>query len=271
MGCQPLQRLSASAIVTAPNRGTPSPPPIDGELLVSVGPPSATLSLEILDARPARATIFVLHGIRADKTAVKGWGQMLVAAGFLAVLVDLRGHGRSTGDWLSYGVVESRDLAQALDALDARGLRVGPVGVMGLSYGAATAIEWAGNDSRVKAVVAIAPFANLRTVIPGYAPVPLPAAFVNGAIDMAGREAGFDPDDASPVLAIARTRSPILLIHGQQDGRIPAWHSQRIFAAGRDHAELVIVPGSGHDSIAGDPVVGERAPAWFAGHLDPGG
>jgi pimeloyl-ACP methyl ester carboxylesterase len=269
VACQPLQRLSASAIVVAPNRGAPAPASIDGELPVSVGPPSATLALEIIDAPAARGTVFVLHGIRADKSTVRGWGQMLARAGFRAVMVDLRGHGRSTGDWLSYGVVESRDLAQALDALDARGLRLGSVGVMGISYGAAVAIEWAGNDPRVKAVVAIAPFADLRTVVPGYAPVPLPAHFVNGAIDMAGQQGGFDPDEASPVLAIARTRAPVLLIHGQHDERIPAWHSQRILAAGADHAELVIVSGAGHDSIAGEAVVGERAPAWFLRHLSP--
>jgi pimeloyl-ACP methyl ester carboxylesterase len=219
---------------------------------------------EIVDATtPPRGTVFLLHGIRSDKTRMRAWGQMLAEAGFRAVLVDLRGHGRSTGDWLSYGVVESRDLVQALDALEARGLRVGSVGVMGISYGAATAIEWAGKDPRISAVVAVAPFASLRAVVPGYAPLPLPEAFVNGAIDMAGRQGGFDPDDASPVLAIAHTRARVLLIHGEDDGRIPPWHSERIFAAGKDHAELVLVPGAGHQSIADDPVVSARAPEWF--------
>jgi pimeloyl-ACP methyl ester carboxylesterase len=194
---------------------------------------------------------------------------MLAAAGFRAVLVDLRGHGRSTGDWLSYGVVESRDLAQTLDALEARGLRVGSVGVMGLSYGAAIAIQWAGIDARVRAVVAVAPFASLRDVVPGYAPALLPSSFVSGAIDMAGREGGFDPDDASPVLAIGRTQAPVLLIHGEDDRRIPAWHSKLIFAARAEHTEVLLLPGVGHGAIADDSIVGERAPAWFALHLRP--
>ena len=68
---------------------------------------------------------------------------------------------------------------------------------------------------------------SLRAVVPGYAPLPLPASFVNGAIDMAGREGGFDPDDASPVEAMARTGAPVLPIHGEDDGKIPAWHSRR--------------------------------------------
>jgi pimeloyl-ACP methyl ester carboxylesterase len=267
IACQPLQHLVASAIVVAPNRGAPTPATIDGELPVSVGPPSATLSLEIIDGKDSHGTVFVLHGIRADKRSVRRWGKMLAAAGLRAVLVDLRGHGRSTGDWLSYGIVESRDLMQALDALEARGLRVGLVGVMGISYGGAVAIEWAGCDPRIRAVVAIAPFASLRSVVPGYAPVPLPASFVSGAIDIAGREGGFDPDQASPVVAIARSNAPVLLIHGQDDHRIPAWHSQLILAARRENTELLLVAGAGHQSIGSDPIIRDHAPAWLAQHL----
>jgi hypothetical protein len=119
---KPLQRVGASAIVNAPNRGLPSPPTRARELRVAVGPPSATLSLEIMDAATPSATVFVLHGIRDEKESMRGWGRMLADAGFRAVLLDLRGHGRSTGDWLSYGVVESRDLARALDSMEAQGL-----------------------------------------------------------------------------------------------------------------------------------------------------
>ena len=34
------------------------------------------------------------------------------------MLVDLRGHGGSSGRWLTYGVVESRDLSQLIDQLE---------------------------------------------------------------------------------------------------------------------------------------------------------
>ena len=49
---------------------------MDGELTVSVGPPSATLSLEIIDCKNPRGTVFVLHGIRADRTSLRSWGEM---------------------------------------------------------------------------------------------------------------------------------------------------------------------------------------------------
>jgi pimeloyl-ACP methyl ester carboxylesterase len=269
LGWRPAREAGISAMVIAPNHGIAGFETVPGELRVDVGPPAASLSLEIVEPRSAAGTVFVLHGIRAGKQWMRGWGTMLADAGFRAVLVDLRGHGRSTGDFMSYGVVEARDLSQTLDALEERGLVAGRVGAMGTSYGAATAIEWAGIDPRVTAVVAVAPYESLRAVVPGYAPVPLPASFVDGCIDEAGARAGFDPDLASPLAAIAKTRAPVLLVHGRSDERIPFAHSEHLFAAAPDHAELVLVPGAGHESIMNDTSgdIRTRAPRWFRDYL----
>jgi pimeloyl-ACP methyl ester carboxylesterase len=270
VGANPLEELGADAIVVAPNRGRPAPASaLPGETLVAVGPPTATLSLEIVDAPSPRGTVFVLHGIRDSKDSMRGWARLLASAGLRAVLVDSRGHGRSSGDSLTYGVQESRDLASALDALAARGEVTGKVGVLGVSYGAATALEWAGRDARVRAVLAVAPFASLRAVVPGYTPVRLPAAFVSRAIELAGERGGFDPDEASPLDAIGRTDADVLLVHGDADAKIPVAQSRSIFARRPDHTELVVVPGAGHDDVLGSPAadLARRAPAWLGEHL----
>ena len=269
LGWRPANEAAVSAIVVAPNYGAAEFPPIEGEIRVEVGPPAASLAVELIDPEAPRGTVFVLHGIRSGRQWMRGWGEMLRDAGLRAVLVDLRGHGRSTGDYMSYGVVEARDLSQVLDALEKRGLVAGKVGAMGTSYGAATALEWAGVDPRVTAVVAVAPFMTLRAVVPGYTPVPLPASFVDRCIDEAGARAGFDPDLASPLAAIGKTRAPVLLIHGRADERIPFSHSEQLAAAAQGHAELVLVPGARHESIMNDVtgVIRTRAPRWFAEHL----
>ena len=285
-----VEHIGASALVYAPNAGHPpdpsADPPAPGEgirsraLRVPVGPPEASLSVLIVDgSAPPRGTVFVLHGIRDTKESMLGWARGLAAAGHRAVLVDARGHGRSSGDFLTYGVVESRDLSQVLAALDAQGLVAGRVGVMGVSYGAATAIEWAGAEPRVAAVVAVAPFASLRAVVPGYTRHFLPGvgALVPGflmdrAVARAGRTASFDPDAASALAAVARTRAQVLLFHGGADDHISPRQSEAIHERARDHSELVIVPGETHDTITRDRSgdLWRRALGWLDRFLAEG-
>jgi dienelactone hydrolase len=168
-------------------------------------------------------------------------------------------------------VFDAEDLSRVLDAIDAGGLRAGRVGVLGVSYGAAAAIEWAGSDPRVERVVAFAPFASLEQVVAGYAPIPVPDAFARGAVALAGEMGGFDPSRASPRDAIARTLARALLVHGDADDRIPLWHSEVLHAAAPDHSELVVVSGADHVTVTADGSVRDRAVEWLVGGLGTSG
>jgi pimeloyl-ACP methyl ester carboxylesterase len=245
------------AIVRAPNAGRALPEPL------------ATLVLE--PAGPPKATVFVLHGIRDRKESMTGWGGHLTGLGYRAVLVDLVGQGQSRGDFLSYGVFDARELSKLLDKA------VGPIGVMGVSYGAATAIEWAAREPRLKAVVAVAPFQSLRAVVPEYFrrlwPIVsrlMPGFVVQIAVNRAGKLAGFDPDEASPLEAIDKIRAPVLLIHGTADLNIPYQHSEALHARA-PASELQIVPGANHIDLPDLPVVWTFITPLFAKAFSSGG
>ena len=205
---------------------------------VDVGPPAASLAAWVVDppdVTSPKATVLVLHGITDHKETMLGLAKDLAAAGYRAVLVDLRGHGRSSGQWLTFGVIESQDLKQLVDALDAQHLLAGHVGVFGPSYGGGVAIQYAAFDPRVRAVVAVCPFASLRSVTPSvvrmYAPWPANWLILNSTIDRAvtqsGTIASFDPDRADAVRAIGETDAQVLLIHGKNDRKIPPAHSEQ--------------------------------------------
>lgn len=261
----PGERVAASAIVDAPNRGMPEPAPIPGEIRIPTR--GATIAVELVEPSsadgPPLATVFVLHGIRDRRESMRGLGHMLAAHRLRAVLVDLRGHGRSTGDHLTYGVFDRDDLATVASTLAAEGRVAEPFAAFGFSYGAATAIQWSASDPRLRAVVAVAPFASLRAIVPEYTPLPLPARYVDSCVDRAGREAGFDPDRASPEHAVTTTATPLLLVHGDADERIPIAHSRRIAAAAGGHAELVVVHGATHESVFAAPEIADRAIPWL--------
>lgn len=240
-------------------------------LTIPVGPPAAELAAWIVPSRGApKATVVLLHGIRMDKRSLSPIALALSDAGYRSVLVDLRGHGESTGRYLTYGSVESRDLSALLDALgdDRRGC----TGVYGFSYGAAVAIELSARDERIGAVVSVAPFASLREVTADYERKYLPAtlqvvpdAWFQRAVDAGGELAEFDPDRAAPVRSVTGSSAPLLLIHGTADTQVPLRHSTEIARAAGERAELLEVPGAGHDDMPSDRtgVVRRAAVAWF--------
>jgi pimeloyl-ACP methyl ester carboxylesterase len=283
---------------------------VDRQLRIPVGPPDASISVWVfnpyrgpewfkltgngrrvgieLHRKPAtspttasadpRGTIFILHGIQDEKELgpYVMFREMLVHEGYRVIQLDFRGHGRSTGDWITYGAVERHDLVQVLDALESQHLIVGNVGVIGISYGGAIAIQWAAIDPRVRAIVAIEPFTTLREIAhdgAGFVLGPARSLFsdgdINHCVDLAGQFASFNPDDADTLSAIAQTRAPILLIHSRDDQFIPYHESERLHSAATDHSKLILVDGSSHFDIwlKSFEVIRTESLDWFAAHL----
>jgi pimeloyl-ACP methyl ester carboxylesterase len=282
-----LLRFVAAGIVRAPNAElTPRVTVLEEtarlgisrQLQMDVGPPAARISVWIIDPAPRNgvavrpdATILVAHGIHSNKRDMLGVGRLLADNGFRAVLVDLRGHGESTGDLLSFGVNESRDLSQLLDRLEGDGLLTGAVGAYGASFGGATVLLLAGRDERVKAVTAVCPFSSMREIIPVYVRRYLPAGsllpdwWIRGAIERAGQLAEFDPDEASPLRALRESKAQVLLIHGRADEHIPFGHSRALHAAAPTRGRLILLDGENHASIMQDRsgTLSRETVAWF--------
>jgi len=282
----------AHMIVEAPNKGKPCSASmdldgpalhaigVDQQFRVSAGPPAASIAVWVMepkDGKVPRGTVIVLHGLWAQRSMMLRDTRMLAQAGYRAVLVDLRGQGRSTGDYLTFGVVEARDVVQVIDDLEQRKLIAGHLGLFGLSFGAATALEVAGIDPRVKAVVALASFATMREEVPHFGHQMLPALTwylsaedCRAIEDEAGKLAAFDPDAASPLAAIGRTHVPVLLVHGTFDLIIPVDQAKELHAAAADHSELLLVPGAGHLTLLMDldGTVARKAREWFGRYLN---
>ena len=250
---------------------------VDRQIIVPVGPPGAKISAWILEPKgTARGTVLVLHGVFTDRTFMFGIARDLQSAGYRAVLVDLRGHGDSTGNRITYGVVEAKDLVQLTDDLQLQGLVGEHLGVYGISYGAAVAIQYAAADKRVSAVVAVAPFATLRDEVPRWARTMVPVfgwmlsdKDYADIVDEAGKRGHFDPDQASPLQAITKTRASVLLVHGDWDWVIPMGDSQRIHAASPENSRLIVLHGLGHSGAWFDlgGAVKRDAMQWFGEHL----
>ena len=222
-------------------------------------------------AKPNGDWVLLFHGVSDNRTGVLGAAELLLRHGFSVVMMDSRAHGRSGGNIATYGWKERYDTVAIVDALyateNARHLFA-----LGVSMGAAIALQSAAVEPRIEGVVAEDPFADLREVSYDYAGLRttpwLGKTFLRPAAAMAmysmSKAGGFDPDEVSPAKAAAERPFAVLLICGTRDTTIPCRHAERIYQAAQGPKELWIVPGAAHASALGqDPVEYEKRVIGF--------
>jgi len=167
-----------------------------------------------------RGTIVILHGYSVNKETMIPWAFVLAQAGYRVVLVDLRGHGQSSGDTFSCGKYETRDLVQALDHLYAQGLCGEKVGVLGLSFGANLGLYWAARDPRVRTVVAIAPYNHPEEAFERFASemkIPVTHKSLEKALNLTATKLDLNWSDWSGEATLRQLKKPVLLIGGEKD------------------------------------------------------
>jgi pimeloyl-ACP methyl ester carboxylesterase len=201
---------------------------------------------------PARGTVIYLHGSADNRTSGLFVAERFTRRGYDVVVYDSRAHGESEGEACTYGYYEKQDLRHVIDAVEP-----GPVAVLGVSLGGAVALQAAAIDARIRTVVAVSTFSDLRTVATERAPRIASTDDIEAAFRLAESIAHFRVDDVSPVASARKIEVPVLLVHGQDDHETPAAHSQRIFAALPGPKRLLLVPGAGHDDAL-------RADVWTA-------
>ena len=226
---------------------------------------------------PPKGTLVFLHGIMMTKESVLPWALYFAQQQYRVVLVDLRGHGRSTGAKIGYGTWEVDDLMKVTDELHARDLLVGRLGVIGISYGAAVGLQWASRDPRVATVVALAPFSDPVIAIPEFARGldPRTAGKVSNATFAAAETkaaalGGFTWDEVNVERAVRRLTVPVLFFHGQQDTWVPPTHSEILYRAAPSGSRRVLLANDNHISIAVRlDLIGPDALSWFNEQLLP--
>ena len=199
-----------------------------------------------------RGTVVLLHGYGVAQFAMSPWALRLAQEGWRCVLVDLRGHGKSTGSRIYYGVQETHDLSQLLDELARDGQLSGPVAAIGESYGAALALRLKAADSRVDKVVAIAPYAVLSTAVLNicheYASW-MPGSFPRAGVRKLPELLKVPPTELDTVTALARHPVTALFVAGSDDKISPVSEVRKLYEVAAPRSELFVVPQASHESV----------------------
>ena len=204
-------------------------------------------------ADPNGAWVLVFHGVADNRMGTLEQALILLRAGYGVTMMDARAHGESEGPVATYGWLERKDSRAIVDALVAAEHPT-HIFALGESMGAGIALQSAGTDARIEAVVAEAPFASLREASYDYAglqkyPLLGKTVFAPGAWMMLrnGQSlAGFPAANVSPELAVASRAFPVFLICDTADTTLPCRHAEMIYKAALGPKSLWVVPRAFH-------------------------
>lgn len=211
------------------------------------------LHAQLLRQENAVGTILLFHGYRSswnvDFSAVIPF---YLAQGYNLLLADQRAHQGSAGTFLTFGVKERYDVISWVTYLGQLLGQEHPLFLGGLSMGATTVLlascfEFPAN---VRGVIAdcgfTEPYAEMRHVLRGFGRW-VPARFVLFWVGLFTRLlAGYGLHEADTRLSVARSRYPILFIHGTGDGFVPCEMTRENFAACTAEKALVLIEGAQH-------------------------
>ncbi len=214
-----------------------------------------------VDEQPGRRYPLVIfaHG-GPESQWLDGWltgwlypGQVLAAKGYFVVAPNFRG---SAGRGPKFAMANHKDLGgkelddhvAAIDALDAKGL-IDPkrVAMMGGSYGGyMSALAATKASARFAAAINYAGISNWTSFL-GTSDIPHENSLVHWDLYC------WDHADtcwkASALGNLATAKTPLLILHGEQDARVPpsqAWELYLAFKARNLPVELVLYPREGH-------------------------
>lgn len=201
---------------------------------------------------PAKMTVVFGHGYKGnrfeDHISFFSMAEDLLERDYRVILFDFRYAGDSEGEMSTIGSKEQLDMLGAIDwATDHYDE---PVGLLGVSMGASTALLAASQSEDVVGVVADSPFSDLEDYLKANLPVwsDLPDfPFTPLIINIMPLITDLDPKEASPISVLDDIAPrPVLFIHNEGDESIPYRESERMVEKHPDVFTLWLTDGEGH-------------------------
>lgn len=204
-----------------------------------------------IPAENPRGTVLFAHGYRSTMLVDFGLAfDFYHKHGMNLLIPEQRSHGKSEGRYITFGVKESQDMQDWLDFHN-NNLTTVPVILSGLSMGASTMLFLADKDlpENVKGIIADCGFTSPRDILSSVFKrvTHLPASPTLWVTDMLARLfAGFGLDQQDTRRSLAKSRLPIIMVHGTEDGFVPCEMTKAGYAACTGQKQLLLVDGADH-------------------------
>ena len=192
--------------------------------------------------------VILIHGYTARNLTMFTIADRYYKNGYSILAPDLRGHGKSSGIFTTYGIKESKDIICRIEWIRKKNPNAKIV-IQGESMGAATAMYVAGeNPINVIALIEDCGYTTYYGMYEHQVNKRLrflykPAALVANLFikPLIGADLFKSTEDA-----MRRTKIPTLFINGGKDDIVPVSMCQKLYKAHRGPKEIYIAEGAGH-------------------------
>lgn len=212
-----------------------------------------TLKGYFLEAKkPTNKVVIFAHGYLGRASDMGLFGQHYYEElGYHMFTPDLRGHGKSEGDYIGFGWHDRLDMVAWIDRVIAELGEETEIILHGVSMGGATVLMTSGENlpENVKGIVADSPYSSVHDLfsyqlermfhLPEFPILPTTALVTK-------LKAGYTFKEASALEQVKKTEVPILYIHGSKDTFVPTPMTEKLYDATNSEKELFIVEGASH-------------------------
>ena len=192
----------------------------------------------------------VVHGYGGSGKLMSDKSKYFYDMGYNVLIPDLRGHGKSEGDYIGMGWKDRLDIISWINFI----IKENPnaeIVLHGTSMGAATVLMTSGENlpSNVKAIVADCAYTSawdefsyqLETYLK------VPSYYILNVTNMVTKlKSGYSLKEASALECVKKATVPILYIHGDKDKFVPYSMMDKLYDATSSPKEKLTIEGGEH-------------------------
>ncbi len=200
--------------------------------------------------QPGRGAVLLLHGVRGDRRDMLSRAEFLHAHRYSVLLIDFQAHGESSGEQITFGARESRDVTAALFNLQ-RWVPGEPIGVIGVSMGAA-AFVLSENRPAVNAVVLESMYPTIEQAVSDRLRLhlgPMGPIFAPVLLVQIRPRLGIGVDQLRPIDRVGSIGAPLFVLNGTLDQHTTLEEARALFAAASRPKDFWAVEGASHVNL----------------------
>lgn len=200
----------------------------------------------------SKGLILCFHGYTGTgMTNFVGLSDYYLPRGYQMLLVDLRAHGESEGEYVGFGCLDRRDALRWMEYAIERAGEEASIWLHGISMGGATVLMCSDMNlpPQVKGIISESAFTSawdvFYHVLRNWYHIP-PEPILAVSDKFMQRRAGYGLTECNAAQSVRHTKLPILLVHGTADSFVPATMCKEIYENIGGDKEMLLINGAAH-------------------------